>query len=57
MHTYIYIYVCVCVCVDRFFRACFLMIVWRKMYEDFVNAHVEAVVEYIPTKQRAKPRV
>ena len=26
-------------------------------YENFVNVHIEAVAEYIPTKQRAKPRV
>ena len=26
-------------------------------YENFVNAHLEAVAECIPTKQRAKPRV
>ena len=26
-------------------------------YENFVNAHLEAEVECIPTKQRAKPRV
>ena len=26
-------------------------------YENFVNAHIEATAEYIPTKQRAKPRV
>ena len=26
-------------------------------YENFVNAHIEAVAECIPTKQRAKPRV
>ena len=26
-------------------------------YENFVNAHLEAVAEGIPTKQRAKPRV
>ena len=26
-------------------------------YENFVNAHLEAVAECIPNKQRAKPRV
>ena len=26
-------------------------------YENFVNAHLEAAEEYIPTKQRVKPRV
>ena len=26
-------------------------------YEYFINAHLEAAAEYIPTKQRAKPRV
>ena len=26
-------------------------------YENFLNAHLEAAAEYIPTKQRAKPRV
>ena len=26
-------------------------------YENFVNADVEAAAEYIPTKQRTKPRV
>ena len=26
-------------------------------YENLVNAHLEAAVEYIPTKQRTKPRV
>ena len=26
-------------------------------YENFVNAHLEAAAECIPTKQRAKPRV
>ena len=26
-------------------------------YENFVNAHIEAAAECIPTKQRAKPRV
>ena len=26
-------------------------------YENFVNAHLETAVEYIPTKQRTKPRV
>ena len=26
-------------------------------YKNFVNAHLEAVAEFIPTKQRAKPRV
>ena len=26
-------------------------------YENFVNAHLEAAEECIPTKQRAKPRV
>ena len=25
-------------------------------YENFINAHLEAVAECIPTKQRAKPR-
>ena len=26
-------------------------------YENFVNAHLEATAECVPTKQRAKPRV
>ena len=26
-------------------------------YENFINAHLEAAAECIPTKQRAKPRV
>ena len=26
-------------------------------YENFLNAHLEASVEYIPTKQKTKPRV
>ena len=26
-------------------------------YENFVNAHIEATVEYLPTKLGAKPRV
>ena len=26
-------------------------------YENFVSAHLEAAAEYIPTKQRTKPRV
>ena len=26
-------------------------------YENFINAHLEAAAEYIPTKQRTKPRV
>ena len=26
-------------------------------YENFINAHIEAAAKYIPTKQRAKPRV
>ena len=26
-------------------------------YENFVNAHLEATAECIPTKQRTKPRV
>ena len=26
-------------------------------YENFVNAHLESAAEYIPTKQRTKPRI
>ena len=26
-------------------------------YEDFINAHLEAAAEYMPTKQKVKPRV